>query len=72
MLTLEEVKTVQEAKEFYRGVIRNCDPGLVRWIESEPDERADDTDKVRAAKAAYRKLRSLSPAHPHRRTAMHS
>lgn len=62
MLCLEDVQTVQEAKTFYREVIRNCDIGLVRQIEAEPQELPSDSCKVRAAKAAYRKLRSFGRA----------
>jgi hypothetical protein len=72
MLTLEEVKTAHEADAFYAHVVRNFDFGLRRWVEADPQELPGDSDKIRVAKAAYRKLRSLSPGHPHRRTTMHS
>ena len=60
MLSLEDVKTPQEAEKFYYEVIRNCDHGLVRSVEAAPHALPQDDCKVRAAKAAYRKLQSLS------------
>lgn len=59
MLRLEDVQTPQEARDFYREVIRNCDIGLVRRIEATPQELPEDCCKVRMAKAAYLKLRSF-------------
>ena len=64
---LEDVKTAQEARDFYREVVRNIDPGLIRQIEAKPEEASTDSDKTRIAKAAYRKLKTFGPGAVERR-----
>jgi hypothetical protein len=57
--SLADIRNSKEAENFYYNVIRHLDHEAVYAIENNPSDLPGDDDKVRAAKAAYRKLQEF-------------